>query len=249
LNDSLDNREAGADELAIAETPSTLLPGSLASPAEVNDCWNKIGVAGDGSCAELAKFAHCRNCPVYSAAGALLLERNLPTGYRRDWTEYFSRDRKPVAPGKMSAVVFRIGAEWLALATRTFQEVAERRTIRPLPHRQQKIVLGLVNVRGELLVCVSIGRLLGIENGGQPGHSQTMCDRLVVVEWQGNRFAFPVDEIQGIHRYNPEDLKEAPATVAKAGSSFTRGVLTPPGRSIGCLDEELLFSILNRSLS
>ena len=36
------------------------------------------------------------------------------------------------------------------------------RLIHSLPHRRQGIVLGLVNVRGELLICVSLARLLGI---------------------------------------------------------------------------------------
>ena len=38
--------------------------------AGLNDCWNKIGVRGDGSCPELARHVHCRNCPVYSASAA-----------------------------------------------------------------------------------------------------------------------------------------------------------------------------------
>src|SRR2546422_1979826 len=41
---------------------------------------------------------------------------------------------------------------------RSIAEVAERRVIHSLPHRRTGIVLGVVNVRGELLVCVSLGR-------------------------------------------------------------------------------------------
>ena len=32
------------------------------------DCWNTIGIRGDGSCPELARLAHCQNCPVYVTA-------------------------------------------------------------------------------------------------------------------------------------------------------------------------------------
>ena len=49
--------------------------------AGLNDCWNKIGVRGDGSCPELERHAHCRNCPVYSAAAAQLLDAELPAGH------------------------------------------------------------------------------------------------------------------------------------------------------------------------
>jgi Magnesium chelatase, subunit ChlI len=40
---------------------------------EHRDCWNQIGVFGDGTCPELAKVIHCRNCPVYAAGGRSLL--------------------------------------------------------------------------------------------------------------------------------------------------------------------------------
>ena len=35
---------------------------------EVQDCWNKIGIAGDRSCPELTKHIVCQNCPVFASA-------------------------------------------------------------------------------------------------------------------------------------------------------------------------------------
>jgi hypothetical protein len=43
-------------------------------------------------------------------------------------------------------------------------------------------------------------------------------------------------------------MKEAPATVAKANPGFTRSMFMWQGRRVGFLDEETLFSTLNRSL-
>ena len=223
------------------------LPAPVAK--NISDCWNRIGVHGDSSCPELARHVHCRNCPVYSAAGAELLNRELPADYRRNWTEHFSLAKKRAVPGKLSAVIFRIGSEWLALPTSAFQEVAEYRTIHSLPHRHDGLVLGLINFRGELLVCVSLSRLLGIERESIREKPCKVYERLVIAEWQGCLLTFPVHEVHGIHRYNPEELKEAPATVTMANASFTRGLLTWGDKRVGCLDEELLFSTLNRSLS
>jgi chemotaxis-related protein WspD len=109
--------------------------------------------------------------------------------------------------------------------------------------------LGLINVRGELLICVSLGRLLGLEADPARDKTNALYERLVVAEWQGKLLTFPVNEVHGIHRYHPEELKEVPATVAKAGSSFTRNIIAWENKFVGCLDEELLFSTLNRSLS
>ena len=77
--------------------------------------------------------------------------------------EHFAQPKQLAAPAKASALLFRINAEWLALPTQAFQEVAEHRLVHSLPHRRQGIVLGLVNIRGELLICVSLGHLLGLE--------------------------------------------------------------------------------------
>jgi len=186
---------------------------------------------------------------VYAAAGAQLLDREAPPDYCRDWTQHFSREKNRSAPGKNSVVIFRLGAEWLALPTRTFQEVAEQRRVHSLPHRRHGVVLGLINVRGELLLCVSLGRLLGIERNPSMEKIQSVHQRLVVAEWQGNILTFPVDEIHGIHRYHSEELKPAPATVAKANPSFAAGLLAWKDKMVGCLDAELLFSTLNRSLT
>jgi chemotaxis-related protein WspD len=213
------------------------------------DCWNRIGVMGDSSCAKLAEFVHCRNCHVYSTARAQLLDRTPPPGYQIEWTKHFSQARTPATPGKVSVVIFRVGAEWLALSSRAFHEIAERRQMHSVPHRQSGVVLGLVNFRGELLICVSLARLLGIPNENPPHNSWQPDDRLMVVEWEKNFLVFPVDEIHGVHRYHPDELKSAPATVANSASALTHGILAWQDRSVGCLDEERLFATLNRSLA
>src|SRR5947208_600171 len=120
---------------------------------EIDACWQKIGVDGDRSCPELPKAIHCRNCQVYSDAGLRLLNRPLPEEYRRESTAHFGREKILAPPARSSILLFRINAEWLALPTQAFQEVAEWRKVHSLPHRRQSVVLGLVNIRGELLIC------------------------------------------------------------------------------------------------
>ena len=218
------------------------------SPASIHACWNDIGVYGTSACSELEKFVHCRNCPVYSTAGVELLDRPLPDDYRREWSQHFAIEKHRATPAKLSVVIFRIAAEWLALPTTAFQEVAERRLTHSLPHRRQGIVVGLINVRGELLICVSLRRLLGLDRGAKPPARQP-TDRLLVVNWDGNRLVFAVDEIHGVHRFQPKELREAPATVSKSSLTFTQGVFLWEQHPVGLLEPESLFSTLNRSLA
>jgi chemotaxis-related protein WspD len=146
-------------------------------------------------------------------------------------------------------VLFRIEAEWLALPTPAFQEVAERRRIHSLPHRRSGLVLGLVNIRGELLICVSLSRLLGLEKKKTTEAQRGLFERLLVVNWEGSRLAFPVDEVYGILRFDAQELKEPPATVTRSNVSYTHGILPWQGRAVGFLKAGVLFPTLDRSLT
>ena len=101
-----------------AELPKRNL-GSMSS-VKLNDCWNKIGVWGNRECGELKNVIHCRNCIVYSSAAAQLLGAELPQDYLERWTAHFAIEPK-VENGQMqAALIFRIGAEWLALSPTQF---------------------------------------------------------------------------------------------------------------------------------
>jgi len=217
----------------------------------IDNCWKRIGLWGDSSCPELKAVSHCRNCAVYSAAGVQMLDRQLPPGYSAQWTELLARPKPPRVTGTRSVVIFRIGAEWLALSTPAFQEVAEDRGRHTLPHRDSRIVLGLVNIRGELLTCVSLGALLGLDTSvaKKAAVRQSAYERFLVVSHEGARLVFPVNEVYGIHRYHPTELKEIPATVSQASARYCRGALLWQDKTVGCLDDELVFYTLNRSLT
>ncbi|MDB6155770.1 MAG: cheW-like domain protein [Chthoniobacteraceae bacterium] len=235
---------------------STSLRGEAPAPSatlgfRLNDCWNKIGVRGDQSCPELAAHVHCRNCPVYSKAATELLDGELRAEQRADWTRHFAREKEVSEPGLHSLLIFRVGTEWLALPTVLFKEVADLRPIHTLPHRRNNVVLGLVNVRGELTVCVSLSHVLGMDAGDELGAGKNPArgKRLVVLQREGNRVVFPVDEVFGTHRFSSSDIKALPSTVAKATATYTHAVGIWREKSVGLLDAELLFYTLNRSLS
>ena len=228
--------------------PHSDQPGGV-TPA-VTSCWNTIGVQGDRTCPELDVHVHCRNCPVYSDAAAALLDRPAPEAFTIDRTRHFGAPKAADERETQSVVIFRIGREWFALPTSVIAEVAERRVIHSLPHRRTGIVLGVVNVRGELLVCVSLGRLLGLESRSEPvpGVSRTGHDRVLVVIRDGVRVVLPADEVSGVQRFHAKELKDVPTTVSKAATAHSRAVLSWSGHVVGLLDDHLLFRTLHRSV-
>lgn len=176
-----------------------------------------------------------------------LLDMPPPAEFQQEWNEFYGAEKKVAPPITLSVVIFRLGNEWVALATKVFQEIAERSPIHSLPHRRKDVLLGLVRIRGELLICVSLAAVLGIDTGAH-ADTDNRAVRFLVLNNGGERFVFPADEICGIHRLS-EDLSTVPATVAHSAATYTRGLFQWQGKTVGCLDEQLLFHTLNRSLS
>ena len=224
-------------------------PNLLELHGERHDCWNQIGVSGDGTCPELAKVIHCRNCPVYAAGGRSLLEREPPADYLREWTQALAEAKdEEQAEETLSVLIFRLGREWLALPTHVCQEVAEMRPIHTLPHRSGPVLLGLVNIRGQIRLCVSLRELLGLEpaeDSGQTMHHKNPCC-LVVIARDRDHWVILVDEIHGIQRFHLSAVRAAPVTVARATPRLTQGVIDWQDKGVGYLDDELLFLALRK---
>lgn len=218
---------------------------------EIDDCWNRIGVWGahDLRCSKLDKLGHCRNCPLYSEIGRKLLDRPLSPGYRQELDRVFAKDTSKKEQQKNSAFVFRAGEEWLALPAYLIQEVVDMGPIHSLPHRSSRIFRGIVNIRGKLELCVSIGGVLRIEPHRRNTEGVLTPERLVVASKDGQDLVFPVSEVLGIIHYQPEMLQELPITMAGSKAVYTRGILCLPNRDVGFLDYQLLFRILTRNLA
>ena len=219
--------------------------------AVIDDCWNRIGVRGDGSCPELIQHVHCRNCPVYSAGAAQLLDADSPVGYFTERTAHFAEQTHAEDGETRSVVIFRVASEWLALPTSVVIEVANLLPVHSLPHRPNDVVLGLASVRGELLVCLSLSRVVGAEPlapVASRGPHSTTYRRLLVLRRDAVRVVCPVDEVHGIHRFHPRELREVPTTIAKATVTYSTGLLPWQGHAVGTLDDQLLFYTLKRSL-
>ncbi len=220
---------------------------------EIKDCWNRIGVWGkEGrNCPRLEELIHCHNCPVYSEAARDLLDREPPEEYLREWTSRLLSSKKTRESMPCSAFVFRVGREWLALPTSVIREVAPMRSIHSIPHREVNFLRGLVNIRGKLEICISIGEILGVNPAAEKcSDDHDVCgERLVVAQKNKYCMVFPVSEIMGIRHYRPEDLKDPPANISASKQAYTKGVLQIKDRDIALIEDELLFKTVSRGLT
>ncbi|RMD80331.1 MAG: chemotaxis protein CheW [Gammaproteobacteria bacterium] len=225
----------------LGEEPERLPQGGEEAGAPAVDaCWKRIGVWARGGrrCPELEAVVHCANCPRFARAAQRLLERPPLPGHLEAWAERLAQPPPPAEAAGPACLVFRLGPEWLALPTAAVAEVVELRPVRRIPHRANPVLRGLVAVHGELLLCVSLRRLLGIRRTPPRGDDalRGVYPRLLLLGAGGRRFAFAVSEILGIH-HRPQQLEPAPVTAAQGPAPYLRGMFEAAGRTVACLDE------------
>ncbi|MFV3304074.1 chemotaxis protein CheW [Pseudomonas sp. NY15181] len=212
----------------------------------VDDCWNRIGVRGDKSCAQLAEHIHCRNCQVYAAAAIRLLDR-YSLG---DESAVRAPQADEAAPEVGCAyLIFRLGDEWLGLPTRALAEVASESAVHSLPHQRSPALLGVANVRGTLVACISLGELLGLDRRAVATEGRRVVPRMLILAAPSGPVLSPVDEVDGIHALDSAAVVAASGQSLAANDRFTHGVLQWSGRSVRLLDPEALLEAATRSLA
>lgn len=205
------------------------------------DCWNRTGVAGDRSCPELERLVHCRNCRAYTEVARASLHAPVEDTYQEFWARELGQVSQAATPADGAAVVFRIGAEWLALPAALVRSVAPQAPAHRIPHRNAPGLLGVVNVGGRLLPAVSLGALLGVDTRQAPAVAgRHVFPRLLVIEAGKQPCALPVAELHGVVRYAAAALAEPAETVERPRPEHLDGVLAHRGMQVGVVNGALL---------
>lgn len=127
-------------------------------------------------------------------------------------------------------VRLRVGAETYALAVENVLEVAQLGQIAPVPG-SGPYVLGVYNLRGEVLPVFDLSKLFGIAREGLP-------ERLLVAEHAGRKAGFAVDEVT--------DVGVLPDVSQEAESDFLSGAALLEGELVGIIDVARVFGALER---
>jgi chemotaxis-related protein WspD len=216
-------------------------------------CWRVIGISGDRSCSDLNTYTHCHNCPVFSNAGRQLMEAEPPEGYIEQWTHFLADARTRKGPRTLSALVFRLGSEWIGLDTAFVVEISDLRPSRRVAHRSEGTLKGIVNIRGNILLQVDLFHLLKIDTNGSVGAGATAArlaasPRLVVISLGSATWVFQADEVLGVQRFSSAEMGPVPVTITHRVARVTKGLLTLGQRKVGLVDTDVLFAQLRQAV-
>lgn len=200
-------------------------------------CWKQKGsFGGNSQCKLLDDVIHCRNCEVYQLAAHALLDRPPLENSVDRWTEQLALIPEQEKNELISIVIFQLGNEWFGLATERVGTGVEDCRWRRIPHRSGKEFLGLMAVRGELVLCFSLHAILGMDIV-----TQESCTQVLVCGEESRRLAFPVQKIGGERRVALTAESKPPVTIARAADAYTHALVETEGCSVAVLDADRLF--------
>jgi chemotaxis-related protein WspD len=179
--------------------------------------------------------------PDRDAEARAFFDRSPPEDYLEEWASRLAQPPERPDDDLSSFVVFRLESEWLALPAGVFVEVTDPQPIHSVPHRTNGILLGMINIRGQLRLAVSLHGLFEVEPAA--GADKTPSPRLLILRDGGDQWAFQVEEVAGIQRLAQAELRAVPSTFLRA-NTHTRAVFDRDGRTVGILDPDALFTSL-----
>ncbi|MFM1868537.1 MAG: hypothetical protein RL591_1945 [Planctomycetota bacterium] len=149
--------------------------------------------------------------------------------------------------GVSSILVFRVGAERLALNAEATHRVVPISPARRVPHRSNEVFAGVANIGGELLLVARLGAALGLSLHEKPSH-------FIVIGGAGARWAFAADVVEGVRRIRCAELVPPPTTVRHAIDGCAQSIYREANAAHGqalltVLDSVKLCALFARSIA
>jgi purine-binding chemotaxis protein CheW len=110
-------------------------------------------------------------------------------------------------------------------------------------------VLGLMNLRGQIVTVLDLGARLGLFGAADPEVRFRAKPVGIVLAGADAPIALAVDEVTDVSYWDPELLQKPPATLSAAVRASVRGVHAGEGRLAVVLDKQVLLAGLEEELS
>lgn len=123
-------------------------------------------------------------------------------------------------------VSMRLNGQLFGISVMAVQDVMRKQAIAPIP-LAPSVIAGSINVRGRIVTALDMRRRLGLADYPQPDKVMK-----VVVEYQGELYAFIVDAVGDVLSLPMTQFEKVPANMDPAWRNLAVGVFK--------LDKELL---------
>ncbi|MBN2581323.1 MAG: chemotaxis protein CheW [Pirellulales bacterium] len=138
---------------------------------------------------------------------------------------------------EMELATFYLDDLLLAVDIHRVQEINRHLEFTPVPHAPP-FVLGVVNLRGDVVTVVDLRTLLGL--GRQ---DLTLQTRNVIVKSQGEQIGMLVDRVADVVRVSQNELDEPPANVSGVDGRFFKYIYKLENKLLIILDVDAVIDV------
>jgi purine-binding chemotaxis protein CheW len=173
-----------------------------------------------------------------AAFGASGITEAMEEILRRRAESLAAEQEEQVAEDVQSILLFAVGDEWYALAIDAVREIFNEYIVTPVPC-VPPFILGVINVRGEIMSVTDIRQLLRLSASSGETNAP-----VILVENDLCSTALLVDGIGDIIDVARGDIEPPVSTLDKSQSAFVAGSVFVGGRLVGLLNlDEVLAPI------
>ncbi len=173
------------------------------------------------------------------------LDQPIPAGRREEWAASLAsvpNDGQPKATQRL--FLFRIHEEWFGVDPAVLAMTIPYVRPRQLPHQRGRVVEGMINADGRVILCLSMERFAGVVPKIGPDSSR----RLLVFSWQKWLFAMAVSEILGVEDVASDDGTSLPESANEALRKCARSIVLHKGRAVTVLEASPFIDQLKEAL-
>lgn len=179
-----------------------------------------------------------------------LLDRGLSAEDLREHTDRVATPLDQAEQAVISLVIMRLGAEYLALAARDVIRVEAKVPVHRVPHRTNDVIRGLCNIDGALVLTAALDQLLGISADERPpGDHDLATGRMVVIGDPAEPWAFAVDAVPGVGRFEVATFRKLPMTVERSLVHYAEAIVPIEDRHASVLDSRRIIAGLQGVLA
>lgn len=123
-------------------------------------------------------------------------------------------------------IIFYVGPEEYGMDVQVVTAIEPMMDIVPVPNAPA-CVLGLMNLRGEVIPVYSLRKRFGMEEQNDPAKN-----KLIVAHYEGKAIAFKVDEVLEMQDFEEESISDTPVIAKTAKTAYVRGVANKQGKLV-----------------
>lgn len=172
----------------------------------------------------------------------MLLDRLVTEQEMAEETLRVAQQSRQVKTDYRSAVLCRLGEEWLAIQAASLSRILPARKSHPLPHRRDNGRIQIVNAEGQIIPFIELKSVLGLNSNSDLASDSS--GSLLVVGLASRRFCFRVDEVCGLGSYDPAALFRLPGEGLGKYVGYGLGLFSDGQHSWTLLDAERLYQEL-----